>query len=219
VQQLGVFSSRGLSGKQEAEFYRAASSRYFLMDYFAHSGSSFRSGKRKERVNYTLQLDSAYEDLLKGFNKNRKRIIGKGFEGLRLERQGDPEVFLKGVQEEETGFRPEGTILRTLGRLLTSGIEGLHVSNVLYQDNWAGGLLWLRDPKRITYLFPVLTDDGRKLQAGTFVLDSLIREYQETGLLLDLEGSMIPGVADFYRSFGAKREIYYYFKSRLYGLF
>ena len=81
------------------------------------------------------------------------------------------------------------------------------------------GLVWLEDEKRITYLLPVSTEKGQALEVGTFLLDALIRAHQGKNLLLDLEGSMIPGVARFYRSFGAQQETYYFMKSRCYGLF
>jgi hypothetical protein len=81
------------------------------------------------------------------------------------------------------------------------------------------GLLWLKDHRRITYLFPVANKKGKDLDAPTFILNNMILEHQGTDLLLDFEGSMIPGVARFYRSFGAQIETYYFMKSRLYGLF
>ncbi len=222
VQQLGVFSSAGLKEDQEAGFYRAASSRYALVDYAVHSGSRATYSGWKERTNYILALDRDYESLKKGFNKNRRRTLDKGFQDLRLDHRGGGHLFLSNVRkmtrEEPGGFAPGPKLIRMLERLIDSGNEALHTRNVFHQNRWVGGLLWLSDPVRLTYLFPFLSREGREMQVGSFILDALIREHQETGLILDLEGSMIPGVAEFYRSFGAEKEIYYHFKTRLWGL-
>lgn len=223
VQQLGVFSSGRPREDQEAEFYRLASSKYALMDYFAHSGSQATSPAWKQRTNYLLALDRDYEALSKGYNKNRRRIIGRGFDELRLDSKGESHLFLSSVRkmtrEGEGGFVPGPRLIGGLERLIRTGNEALHSWNVYQQERWVGGLLWLSDPKRLTYLFPLVSPEGREMQAGSFILDALIRQHQQTGLILDLEGSMIPGVAEFYRSFGAEKEIYYHCKSRFYGLF
>jgi len=85
---------------------------------------------------------------------------------------------------------------------------------VYKEDVCVGGLLWLKDEKRITYLVPVIPDEVKKEHLNTFLVNALIEEYQQQDLLLDFEGSMIPGVARFYESFGAKSEIYYFYKKR-----
>ncbi len=223
VQQLGVFSSFGVTAEQESGFYRTASRKYLLMDYFAHSGSQAGSSKWIPRTNFILGLDRTYGLLTMGYNKNRRRIIGKGFGELRIDQGGDPNLLLSCMQdsvgEDEAGYAPGTEVLATLRRLIDSGNAALNAWNVFFEDQWVGGLLLLSDPFRITYLFPAATARGRKMQVGSLVLDALVREYQDTGLILDLEGSMIPGVADFYRSFGASEEVYYHFKSRLHGIF
>jgi hypothetical protein len=46
----------------------------------------------------------------------------------------------------------------------------------------------------------------------TQVIDSILKKYSETDYILDFEGSMIPGIARFFKSFGAKEEEYFSFK-------
>lgn len=49
---------------------------------------------------------------------------------------------------------------------------------------------------------------GRQHGASALLLDSFIRRHAGTGIVLDFEGSEVPGVAAFYRSFGAINEPY-----------
>jgi len=50
------------------------------------------------------------------------------------------------------------------------------------------------------------------LGAMYFLLDSFIKTNAEQDLILDFEGSMIPGVARFYSGFGAIPETYFQLK-------
>lgn len=217
VQQLGVFSLEGVSAELENDFYRTLVSKFMLVDYAFHSGSRPK-GSWQERVNYTLNFSPDYELLFRAFNTNRKRIIKKGFRDLTLKKSQETDSFLKHLDQPDLGFVPAASLVAGLKRLIDQNPEIIRTWNVYCKNQWVGGLLWLKDHRRITYLFPVASRKGKDLDAPTFILDNLIREHHGTDLLLDLEGSMIPGVARFYKSFGALPETYYFTKSRLYGL-
>ena len=219
VQQLGVFSLAEIDTDEECRFYKRAFSRYFLVDYFAHSSSKCATVARTPRTNYVLMLDKAYEEMRIGYNTNRKRLLRRAWGELRIDKEGDPELFLDMSRRSPAGFKPNDSALAGLDRLLRSDDPALHLWNVFFKDQWAGGLAWTRDQRRITYLFPAQSSLGKEHQVHSLVIDSLIKDHQGSGLILDLEGSMIPGVARFYQSFGAEAETYYYYKSRGYGLF
>ncbi len=218
VQQLGIFSREEVSAVLENEFLRRLKSSFILADYAFHSGSR-KKGAWQERVNYILDLSRDYEDLFRSFNANRKRIIRKGFQNLTLERSHQPDLFLDRLDEPDLSFSPDASKGVQLKRLIDRNPEIVRTWNAYWEEEWVGGLLWLEDHRRITYLFPVSSKKGKELDAPTFIFNHLIREHQGTDLLLDLEGSMIPGVARFYKSFGGRQETYYFMKSRLYGLF
>ena len=128
-------------------------------------------------------------------------------------------MLLEQLERADLGFVPGADLRISLKRLMEQCPEIVRTWQVYEDSEWVGGLVWLKDEKRITYLLPVSTERGQALDVGTFLLDALIRAHQGKNVLLDLEGSMIPGVARFYRSFGAQKETYYFMKSRCYGLF
>jgi hypothetical protein len=70
----------------------------------------------------------------------------------------------------------------------------------------------LRDEKRLYYLFAAPTILGRKQNITHFFIDGLIKRYAGSELILDFEGSMIPGVARFYKKWGSKVESYSVYK-------
>lgn len=218
IQQMGVFSKEEVGPELERAFLKKLASGFVLVDYALHSGSKQTKGT-VERVNFTLDLSADYKAIFEGFNSNRKRIIRAGFQDLEIEKFGDPIRFLEQLDRTDLGFVPDGPTRKILKRLVENQPDIVQTWNVEHWGEWVGGLIWLLDDKHVTYLLPVASDKGKALDVPTFIILSLIREYEGTNLLLDFEGSMIPGVARFYESFGAHKEIYYFLKTRCYGVF
>ncbi len=72
--------------------------------------------------------------------------------------------------------------------------------------------LLLKKKNRLYLLMSVCPPAGRKAEANHFLLDSLIREFAGTGVLLDFEGSEIPGVAHFYSNFGGFDQPFFFYR-------
>ncbi|RYG06006.1 MAG: GNAT family N-acetyltransferase, partial [Chitinophagaceae bacterium] len=63
---------------------------------------------------------------------------------------------------------------------------------------------------RLYLLQSWVSQTGRSAKANHFLVDQIIREFAGTSLVLDFEGSDVPGIAAFYRNFGASDEPYYF---------
>jgi hypothetical protein len=72
--------------------------------------------------------------------------------------------------------------------------------------------LLLKDQNRLYNIISVVSDEGKKKFANYFLYDSLIKEFAETEMTLDFEGSDIEGVAFFYKKFGTINQPYPYVK-------
>ena len=79
-------------------------------------------------------------------------------------------------------------------------------------DNTLAVAFLLIHQDRIIYLFSATTDIGRKKAAIHFLIDSFLQKYAETPIIFDFEGSSIPGIAEFYASFGASPETYFIYQ-------
>jgi hypothetical protein len=69
-----------------------------------------------------------------------------------------------------------------------------------------------KDDKRIYLLLSVTKKNGKYKQANHFLLDQLIKEFTGSQLLLDFEGSDLPGIAHFYRNYGAEEQPYFFYR-------
>jgi hypothetical protein len=72
--------------------------------------------------------------------------------------------------------------------------------------------IFFRDERRIYNIMSVSLPAGREKRAHFFLLDHLIMEFAGQHLILDLEGSELPGVAEFYRKFGTVNHPYSFLK-------
>jgi hypothetical protein len=72
----------------------------------------------------------------------------------------------------------------------------------------SGGLICLKDNRRLYLILSAVTDEGRRNKCNHLVTDLLIQEFAGSGLILDFEGSDLEGVAHFYKSFGAVNQPY-----------
>jgi len=64
-----------------------------------------------------------------------------------------------------------------------------------WKDEMVSSVLLLKDQRRIYLLVSVTTERGQQMEANRFLMDQLIREFAGSSLILDFEGSDLPGVA------------------------
>jgi hypothetical protein len=80
-------------------------------------------------------------------------------------------------------------------------------------NNLCAAAFVIFNQSRAYYLNAYSTGEGRENRAMYSIVNELIKEFSETGLVIDFEGSIIEGVARFYKGFGAEAEQYYYVES------
>jgi len=80
------------------------------------------------------------------------------------------------------------------------------------ENELIGGSFFIVSNARITYLFSAINQKGRDLQAMSLILNKVIKDYSDSDYILDFEGSMLPGVATFIKSFKPQKEAYYHLK-------
>lgn len=69
----------------------------------------------------------------------------------------------------------------------------------------------LKDNKRLYLLVNTITTKGRQQSSNHLLIDQIIHEFSSSDLLLDFEGSEIPGVKDFYLNFHPIEQPYFHF--------
>jgi hypothetical protein len=70
--------------------------------------------------------------------------------------------------------------------------------------------LLLKDENRMYNIANSTTLLGRKTASNHFLIDSILKEFANSNLIFDFEGSDLPGVQSFYENFGALNQPYFH---------
>lgn len=217
VQQLGIFSEKDITAEETKNFKRFLASKFHWIDYHFNSGNLISDKMIAIKKNYVLPLVGNMNEILNNYNKNRKRASQGNFDRFLIDKEGGLDLFFKHYQNIEKSYSLEKGVLQNLYTLAQRNSKHVHIWNVFDGKDFTGGLIWIKDKQRITYLMPVATEKGKKANVPTYIVNALIHDHLNQGLVLDFEGSMIKGVANFYKSFGAVEENYYFFKKRFFN--
>lgn len=216
-QQLGIFPE---PDKEIAElFYNALFAKFRYCDVHINSQNPALLSKNTmsffPRVNYLLDLQYNYKSLAKSYSTNTKRNIAKA--------AGNNFQFITGIQlEEYIEFRlqnlpdkfPKKEINKLKSAISFGQFKGIGEIYGVYssENELCAAVYFCKWKNRVIYLNAVTNKTGKELGAMYFLVDSFLKENAERDLILDFEGSMVPGVARFYSGFGAVTETYHQLK-------
>jgi len=216
TQRLGIFSRQAPDAGLIELFAHEIKKRFYFTEIFLHEASPFPGSEK--RANYVLSLQPAYQTI-RGEYKDRMN------RGLRTAAKNDMlcrdtvdygEIIAAfrsqyGSRIPQIGNRDYQSFMQLCETAKSKGmLLGKKVSTADGKPLAWG--VFLKDKKRIYNIMPITTALGRTREAGRFLMDQLIREFANHPLLLDFEGSDIPGVATFYQEFGAVNQPYFFFR-------
>ena len=209
-----MFALEKLATKTQEELIKKIPRRFLNVSLNFNSGNYFVS-KMFKKNNCVLEIYSSYLLNYKKFNKNRKRII-KMTQKIPLYLKETGINSLLKIAKENYSYLPykdsDYKRIDLLSKKLKNNKHGF-VLGVFKDEKLLGGVFFLKDNYRITYLFSVMNKEGKKLNAITFLISELIKDFEGKNYILDFEGSMNIGIANFFKSFGAVNENYYQFKT------
>lgn len=217
VQQLGVFSTRSLSGEVTRRFLDAIPRRFQWVNYNLNTYNSLTPLKGEQvirRVNCELDLIHPYETLYKSYSQNIRRNIKKALkQEVFITPHGQPEVIIQAFRDhkgkEINAFSPSDYLL--LKHLVYVGIhKGLVQIRCAYtrENNFCAGIIFFKSVNKYIFLFSGATPQARENGAMALLVDDFIRQMAGHDLVLDFEGSSQPDLARFYMGFGSKECVF-----------
>jgi len=212
-QQLGIFSVVKLSN----EVFRE------INDVFLSTSPKsyhFNAGNRSvmlvgdytwtERVNFELDLSPAYVEIKAGYSKNLKRNIAKaGKVGLAIRSGLAIADYIK--LKKHCAIHPIKQVhYNRLESLVQEASQrGMVEQFGVYQANeLVAAAICLKGGNRIIHLSSSSTEQGKISGAIPFLFDRIISDYSESEMIFDFEGSMLEGVARFFKGFGSANAPY-----------
>jgi len=219
IQQLGIFHEGKVHEGLVEKFIKLIPKKFKLVDVFLNSQNSLEGENIIVRTNYILKLNNDFDETYKNFKKGRKSSIkqAQNFDLKIIENFNYREIIQLFKINKGTELNKSSSDYTILSELIEymlplNLVESIAIVNK--KNELIGGAFFLKDTQRITYLFSSINKEGREKQAMSFLITYVIEKYSKTKFILDFEGSMISNIAAFFKSFGAKKEIYFNYKKR-----
>jgi hypothetical protein len=217
AQQLGIFSTTILTDEVICRFLEAIPQKYRFVqiNLNIHNQAAGKNYRWIANQDYLLDLIGRYARLAAAYSSNTKRNLKKArASGLTLSKGMRPQVLIdlfrahKG-SEIAHWHDNEYRRLQQLMYMASYKHSGMLYGVYTPHNELCAGAFFLKDQKYLVFLFSALNSEARENGAMTFLIDAVIREFSESVLVLDFEGSNQPGLARFYKGFGAQQVTYY----------
>ncbi|MFI5172414.1 MAG: hypothetical protein ACHQFW_08485 [Chitinophagales bacterium] len=212
VQQLGLFFTKQDHEMQLHYFINAMPSSFRKVNLHLNINNAMSESflKVKHKLTHHIDLADNYKIISEDYNANTRRNLKKARSfKLRVSNAITPSELielrkkylgqeLKGIQNQEDQARLQRLMEKAMS--INKGfITGIYDEN----ENVLAQTFFLNSNRHIIYLSPVSTYEGKEKQAMTLLIDHILKEYAGSSMIFDFEGSMLAGVARFYKGFGA----------------
>ncbi|HKK77113.1 MAG TPA: hypothetical protein VJ953_18685 [Saprospiraceae bacterium] len=221
-QQLGLFGE-GVKPDEIPPFLEAIPRRFLRSHLMLHAYEApdllpHIPGTMRWKMNLVLPLDRSYEELRAGFSKSLRKRVRKAARRLVIQSGGSVAVlvdFYRQALEHKVGLSAKAytQAVRLFEALLERDLAEIYQ---VYDQEAALVCtgLFIRTDQRIINLFGASNAEGRDTYAMHFLLTKVIQKYAGQDLLFDFEGSEVPGVAQFFRSFGPVEQPFFAYQHK-----
>jgi hypothetical protein len=219
TQQSGVFSSGLIDANLCSLFLFSIPRTFIKVNMNLNWLCSFNLKNTFLKHNFVLDLSVPYPFLLKNYHSKARSHISKAQSNeLILKKEVDTSEFIS-FKRENTKIRISESTWLILRQLIDHfrSLGKVSIYGVYDKNKLISATAWFYSKKRVYYLVSANNQKGLQTRASWFLVDSFIRSECEKPLVLDFEGSNIPGVAQFFKAWGANDQPYATFKRNLFG--
>lgn len=209
TQQLGLFSPDPEIIQSPSLFIDMLRKKYFK--YYLHLNTyNTVIDNVYKRITQQVALSRTYESVYENYSsvvKNNLNRFGKGVYEIVYSTNTDAIVnfTINSIGEKVKGLSENDyNRLQQLLDILIDNKKGFVVSVMENNSELLASAFIIRSNNRLIYLMAASTQRGRKVNAMTALIDDVFKKYIQSEYIFDFEGSMIPGINNFYKKFGAE---------------
>lgn len=212
-QQLGIFMQTKLNAEEYNSFYTIFLSLKAKQYHFNTINSQFLQANIFfiRRINYELELNKPYDIIYSNYSKNLKRNIKKSNKANLIISKDivDNDFFFQQMKssKHQLNSYQKRIINKIISEINQRNIG--HIYAVKLNDEIIAMALMIIHNGRILHLYSTSNSQGRKKAAISYLFNKLIWEYSGQEMIFDFEGSIVASIAHFYKSFGAKKKIFF----------
>ncbi len=211
TQQLGVFSVFQVDPEMVNRFLHAIPQEFRMVEMNLNCGNFPISGNVsiKPNVTYHLSLDRPVETIREQYSENTLRNLKKaGQQKLFITSIYNIDEFIAFTKNNLQEKSPEikAVHYQNLKRVIAQTLyhhQGELKGVFNSQNQLIAAVFFVWSNRKVIYLAASSSKEGHEKKAMFLLVDQFIESRTENELMLDFEGSNIPGVARFYEGFGA----------------
>jgi hypothetical protein len=215
-QQLGVFYRKRNDAMVELLIKTAL--RKFV---FVNLNLNYDNGMKRQlrglgkKKNLVLHLNRPHSEIQKDYSENTQRNIKKAVKaGLTVDmgekkiQQAFTDFYIThtAVKDDHFKVRHEEALRKLVHQFL------IHECGKLFLAKNPDGLACagvIESGHRLIHLLPAADDFARQNGGMHYLIDTVLKHYENSGKLYDFEGSSVESIARFYESFGAVNQPFY----------
>jgi hypothetical protein len=216
TQQLGIFSTSHLTSQVVNDFIKAIPSKYKLIEINLNTYNKPDSQTTgfTPWLTHEFDLISDYDTITKNYSNNLKRNLKKARQSkLSISEHVRPEELITIFKENKgkelkhlTNYHYD--LLRRLINVMvyknTASVIGAYDET----NSLCAGAFFVFSNRKAIFYFSATNDTAKETGAMPLVIDYFIQKHAHSHITLDFEGSNDPGLARFYKSFGATQITY-----------
>ncbi|MEY3399009.1 MAG: hypothetical protein RL220_1603 [Bacteroidota bacterium] len=169
----------------------------------------WRKFRIQTKFTYRLDLTQSEEEILNGYDPKLRSVIRKYTSGeIKVDSNLDAQrlITVIGDLNKTKGIRKRDTITESIAENYLTQQRGKSIAAIIRQDNdWASVAFCIRGNNECYYLLGTVNKAVKLNGASTLCLHHCISTARQSGVkVFDFEGSSIPGVEAFFRSFGGE---------------
>lgn len=164
-----------------------------------------------QRKNYVLPLQQGYQHLQKNYRAHIKRNIKKTIAQNCIVQKNinvDAVIALAKTHVANSGNTTDFENFKTAYQFLSKNGQAITYAVQSTAGTILASAVFFFSHNRAYYILPGNHPDGRTVGASHLLIDAFIKDHAGQNLVLDFEGSDVPGLQFFYSSFGATEEPY-----------
>jgi hypothetical protein len=216
TQQLGLFYKTAAAKDRLIDFITAIPQKYQYIDINLNENNELPQSDLplRKRKNFVLNLEKPYAKLHKDYDDHCKRNLKKAKKLHQIVRPLETDIavkFYKKYKGEVTSAIGLQDYARLKNLLFKAERKNMLLTRGVYNetDELLATGIFLISKGRIVYLMGTASRKGREARAMFTLFDDIIAQFSEQPMVLDFEGSEIPGIARFFKGFGPEKKPYF----------
>lgn len=206
MQQGGVFSKNPVSKKNVQDFVNEIPKKFRYIKYNFNTGNNFDLNFYKQYgLTMHIDLSASYESIFKGYKQNTVRNLKlASYYNLNYNDEISISDFYDLVSKTSIISKSQKKTLREIVNISSNRTFGKICGVTDHVNNLIAAAVILRSHKKSINLFNISSKEGYNKKAMFLLFDRYFYGNSGQDMIFDFEGSRIPGVARFYKGFGAK---------------